>query len=65
LKKGADNAKQCRFTAYLTALVSFRSRNVQFSASLRISATLRGGALVYAAQAMLQIDAEIAGKGYL
>jgi hypothetical protein len=44
-------------------LISFRSRNVQFSASSRKSAALRGGVLVYAAQAIPPIDAEIAEKG--
>jgi hypothetical protein len=43
----------------------FRSRNVQFSASSRKSAALRGGVLLYAAQAIPLIDAEIAEKGHL
>jgi hypothetical protein len=51
-------------TVSLKALISFRSRNVQFSASSRKSAALRGGILLYAAQAMPPIEAEIAGKGY-
>jgi hypothetical protein len=55
----------CPSTVSLRALVSFRSRNVQFSASSRKSVELRGGALVYAAQAIPPIDAEIAGKGHL
>jgi hypothetical protein len=38
---------------------------VQFSASSRKSAALRGGVLLYAAQAMPPIDAEIAEKGHL
>jgi hypothetical protein len=38
---------------------------VQFSASSRKSAALRGGVLLYAAQAIPPIDAEIAEKGHL
>jgi hypothetical protein len=38
---------------------------VQFSASSRKSAALRGGILVYAAQAITPIDAEIAEKDHL
>jgi hypothetical protein len=49
----------------LRALISFRSRNEQFSASSRKSAALRGGVLVYVAQAIPPIDAEIAEKGHL
>jgi hypothetical protein len=49
----------------LRALISFRSRNTPFSASSRKSAALRGGVLVYAAQAIPPIDAEIAEKGHL
>jgi hypothetical protein len=48
----------------LKALMSFRSRNVQFSASSRKSVELRGGILFYAAQAIMPIDAEIAEKGH-
>ena len=44
--------------------VGFRSRNVQFSVSSRKSAELRGGILLYAAQAVPPIDAEIAEKGH-
>jgi hypothetical protein len=49
----------------IKALFSFRSRNVQFSASSRKLAASRGGILPYAAQAMPPIDAEIAEKGHL
>jgi hypothetical protein len=45
--------------------MSFRFRNAQFSASSRKSAALRGGILLYAAQAIPPIDAEIAEKGHL
>jgi hypothetical protein len=38
---------------------------VQFFASSRKSAALRGGILLYAAQAIPPIDAEIAEKGHL
>ena len=48
----------------LRARVSFRSRNVQFSASSRKSAKLRGGIHGYAAQVILPIDAEIVEKGH-
>jgi hypothetical protein len=48
----------------LKALMSFRSRNVQFSASSRKSVELRGGIPLYAAQAIMPIDAEIAEKGH-
>jgi hypothetical protein len=48
----------------LKALISFRSRNVQFSASSRKSVELRGGVLLYAAQAIPPIDTEIAEKGH-
>jgi len=37
---------------------------VQFFASSRKSAVLRGGVLLYAAQAIQPIDAEIAEKGH-
>jgi hypothetical protein len=37
---------------------------VQFSASSRKSVELRGGVLLYAAQAIPPIDAEIAKKGH-
>jgi hypothetical protein len=50
---------------FFQAVVSFRSRNVQFPASSRKSAALRGGILLYAAQAIPPIDAEIVGKGHL
>jgi hypothetical protein len=48
----------------LKALIIFQSRNVQFSASSRKSVELRGGILLYAAQAIMLIDAEIAEKGH-
>jgi hypothetical protein len=38
---------------------------IQLFASSRKSAALRGGVLVYAAQAIPPIDAEIAEKGHL
>jgi hypothetical protein len=38
---------------------------MQFFASSRKSAALRGGILLYAAQAVPPIDAEIAEKGHL
>jgi hypothetical protein len=38
---------------------------MQFFASSRKSAALRGGILLYAAQAIPPIDAEIAKKGHL
>jgi hypothetical protein len=55
----------CPATVSLRALVSFRSRNVQFSGSSMKSVELRGGILLYAAQAIPPIDAEIAEKGHL
>jgi hypothetical protein len=48
----------------LKAQISSRSRNVQFSDSSRKSVELRGGILLYAAQAIIPIDAEIAEKGH-
>ncbi|MFZ0105405.1 MAG: hypothetical protein WAK92_00925, partial [Thiobacillus sp.] len=45
-------------------LIGFRFRNVQFSASSREAAELRGGILLSAAQAIAPIDAEIAGNGH-
>jgi hypothetical protein len=56
---------QCASTVSLRALVSFRSRNVQYSASSRKSAALRGGVRVYTAQGIPPIDVEIAEKGHL
>jgi hypothetical protein len=58
-------SRECPSTVSLRALISFRSRNEQFSASSRKSRALRGGVLVYAAQAIPPIDAEIAEKGHL
>ena len=65
-------SNSCPSTVSLGALIRFRSRNEPFSASSRESAALRGGVLVYAAQAIPQtcrafgvIDAEIADKGHL
>jgi len=59
-----DPAK-CPSTVALRALIRFRSRNEQFSASFKNIKELRGGILVYAAQAIPPIDAEIAEKGHL
>ena len=44
---------------------SFPIQKSPFSASSRKSAALRGDVLVYAAQAISPIDAEIAEKGHL
>jgi len=55
----------CPSTVFLKALISFRSRNVQFSAISNKSWELRGGVLLYAAQAIPSIDAEIAEKDHL
>jgi hypothetical protein len=43
----------------------FSIQKSPFSASSRKSAALRGGVLVYAAQTIPPIDAEIAEKGHL
>ncbi|MGB5619561.1 MAG: hypothetical protein WBM78_22180, partial [Desulfobacterales bacterium] len=48
IRAKAPTLAEFPFPALQEALMSFRSRNVQFSASSRKSAALRGGILLYA-----------------
>jgi len=53
---------KCYIHGVIKALISFQSRNMQHSASPRISAALRGGIRYYAAQANPPNDAKIVKK---